>query len=141
MRSSSGDCPIPQSGFPVQDRRGFTLIEVLVALAILAIAFTAVLRANLHMQDSILSSRRQTAATLLASDLLARVESKGVSQWSRYSGRKKRSGLAFSWRVRIERTAAEGLSRVRVEVRQREGENILARREAFFRRDSGEWAE
>ncbi|MCF8030427.1 MAG: type II secretion system minor pseudopilin GspI [Desulfohalobiaceae bacterium] len=138
MRTFSGNCPTPQSTFTVQDQRGFTLIEVLAALAILAIAFTAVLRANLQVQDSILSSRLQTAATLLASDLLARVESKGVSRWSRYSGRKKQSELAFSWRVRIERTAAEGLSRVRVEVRQREEENVLARREAFFRRDSGE---
>jgi len=123
-------CPTGEEGLSSQ--AGFTLIEVLVAMAVLGIAFTAVLRANLQVQDSILSARRQTAATMLASGLLARIESQGVSSWSRYSDREKQAGLEFSWRVRINRTNAEAIRRVRIEVRGREGEEVLARREAFL---------
>lgn len=118
------------------DRSGFTLIEVLVAMAVLAIAFTAVLQANLRVQDSILASRRQTAATLQASDLLARIEAKGVGQWSRYSGTEERLGLGFSWRVRTERTSAGDIQRVRVLVREQGEEEVLARREAFLQKAS-----
>lgn len=111
---------------------GFTLIEVLAAMAILAIAFTAVLQANLRIQDSILASRRQTAATMLASGVMARIEFEGVDQWSRFSGSEERLGLAFSWRVRTERTSARDLHRVRVLVREQGKDDVLARREAFL---------
>jgi len=114
--------------------QGFTLIEVLAAMAILAIAFTAVLQANLRIQDSILASRRQTAATMLASGIMARIESEGVDQWSRFSGSQERLGLALSWRVRTERTAARDLQRARVLVREQGKDEVLARREAFLER-------
>jgi general secretion pathway protein I len=117
---------------------GFTLIEVLVAMAILAIAFTAVLRANLQVQDSILTARRETAATILASGLLARIEAQGPQRWSRYRGREEQAGLVLSWRVRISGTPAEALRRVVIEVREREGGEVLARREAFLREGSGQ---
>lgn len=120
----------------VTNPSGFTLIEVLVALAILAIAFSAVLQANLRVQDSILASRRQTEATMLASRLMARIESKGVGQWSRYSGRQERLGLAFSWRVRKERTSAGDLQRIRIFVRAQGEEKVLAHREAFLKKAS-----
>jgi len=110
------------------------LIEVLAAMAILAIAFTAVLQANLRIQDSILASRRQTAATMLASGIMARIESEGVDQWSRFSGSQERLGLALSWRVRTERTAARDLQRARVLVREQGKDEVLARREAFLER-------
>jgi len=111
---------------------GFTLIEVLAALAILAIAFTAVLQANLRVQDGILASRRQTAATMLASGVMARIESEGVGKWSKYSGSQERLGLALSWRVRTERTSARDMQRVRVLVREQGKDDVLARREAFL---------
>ena len=114
--------------------QGFTLIEVLAAMAILAIAFTAVLQANLRIQDSILASRRQTAATMLASGIMARIESEGVDQWSRFSGSQERLGLALSWRVRTERTSARDMQRVRVLVREQGKDDVLARREAFLER-------
>lgn len=134
-RSHMGEGGLSEPG---AGREGFTLIEVLVALAILGIAFTAVLRANLQVQDGILASRRQTAATMLASGLMARIESQGVGRWSGYSGREEQAGLAFSWRVRISGTSAESLHRVRVVVRKEEGEGILARREAFLLEDAGQ---
>ena len=129
--------PDGASWAPGTSRAGFTLIEVLVALAILGIAFTAVLRANLQVQDSILAARRQTAATMLASAVLARIEAQGVRQWSRYENRQEQAGVRLVWRVRMDSTLAEGMRRVLVTVRAAEGERVLARREAFFPEGSG----
>ncbi|MEF8824642.1 MAG: type II secretion system minor pseudopilin GspI [Desulfohalobiaceae bacterium] len=134
MRRYPGQYMIGNAGAFTGNTGGFTLIEVLAAMAILAIAFTAVLQANLRIQDSILASRRQTAATMLASTVMARIESEGVDQWSRFSGREERLGLALSWRVRTERTSARDLQRVRVLVREQGRDDVLARRESFLER-------
>ncbi|MBW4964490.1 type II secretion system protein, partial [Sulfitobacter sp. CW3] len=63
---------------------------------------------------------------------MARIESKGVGRWSKYSGNQERLGLALSWRVRSERTSARDLQRVRVLVREQGKDEVLARREAFL---------
>jgi type II secretion system protein I len=78
-----------------RDARGFTLVEVVVALAVLAIAFTALL--GLHVRSLRLAAREQsyTQALLLARTLLTEAElaplpAPGVSSGdfeSRYPGR------------------------------------------------------
>ncbi|HOJ13564.1 MAG TPA: type II secretion system minor pseudopilin GspI [Deltaproteobacteria bacterium] len=54
-------------------RRGFTLIEVLVALTILAIAFTWLISAHGQSIDMATRSRFLTTATLLAQERIAAV--------------------------------------------------------------------
>ena len=62
------------------DARGFTLLEVVVALAILATAFTALL--GLHTQNlkTIARDRGYTEALFLAREKLAQIELQGVPE-------------------------------------------------------------
>ena len=80
-------------------QRGFTLMEIIVALAILAVALTALMQAFSGGLRAATASERQAAATLIARSLLERI------------GRDvplvpgERSGLTddgYRWLVRIE---------------------------------------
>jgi general secretion pathway protein I len=53
---------------------GFTLLEVLVALVILAIALGAVIKVSGQSAQALLQMRADTAATLMAEDLCARLQ-------------------------------------------------------------------
>ena len=57
---------------------GFTLIEVLVALAILAIALSAALRATNISTDTAITLRQKTLASFVANNLLAEAVAKRI---------------------------------------------------------------
>ena len=81
---------------------GFTLIEVLVALAILAIALTSVYR--LQGQSFLMSdeARFYTVAPLLAQRKLAEVERQGMKNAHDGSGDFGSSFPGYTWTVRVE---------------------------------------
>ncbi len=56
------------------DEKGFTLLEIMVAAAIMAIAFTAVLRAHSHSISMNMAANFHTQAPLLAAKVLAEWE-------------------------------------------------------------------
>lgn len=59
--------------------QGFTLLEVLVALVILAIALGAVIKVSGQSAQALLQMRADTAATLMAEDLCARLQLAAVA--------------------------------------------------------------
>jgi len=71
----TGRSPRPQGG--VRVRRGFTLVEVLVALTIVAVALMASLRATASMSTSALDLRQRTLALWSAENRLAQIRIQG----------------------------------------------------------------
>jgi general secretion pathway protein I len=100
--------------------KGFTLLEVLVAVAILAIAMVAILKANVQSLDTLTKSRETSTASLLAASKLAEIEAAGVANWSELRGDFGEDYPDYIWEVETSSTEVEGLVRLVVVV-QRSG--------------------
>ena len=91
--------------------KGFTLLEVLVAVAILAIAMVAILKANVQSLDTLTKSRETSTASLLAASKLAEIEAVGVVNWSELRGDFAEDYPDYTWEVETSSTEVEGLVR------------------------------
>ena len=99
--------------------RGFTLIEVLVALAIVALGMAGVLAALTSAADSTARLRDKSLGEWIALNQISTVRltlsapKEGKSEEDiDYAGRK------WHWRQRVEKTDVPGLLRITVDVRQ-----------------------
>lgn len=102
------------------DKGGFSLLEVMVALAVLAITFTALL--DLRNRDTVrhLHSGKVTTATLLAQERLAALELSGPADAGDLSGTVPGFG-EFAWSAQVAPTAFDSVREVRLRVFWSEG--------------------
>ncbi|MDD5434104.1 MAG: type II secretion system minor pseudopilin GspI [Nitrospira sp.] len=94
---------------------GFTLLEVMIALLIIATSFVVLLHSR---NQSILAAdyaRRMTIATLLASEKMGEMEQGGVSSSGDNSGGFE-DYPGFSWQSTVSDTAYEHMKEVKVEI-------------------------
>jgi general secretion pathway protein I len=101
----------------VSARKGFTLVEILVALAILAIALTAGMRALTQATDSAASLKARTLALWVAQDRLAAAQIE--SPWPRighYTGDAAQAGSAFVWKAHVTTTPNPAFRRIEIVV-------------------------
>ena len=105
----------------IPDGRGFTLLEVMVAVAILAIALVAILKANVQSLNTLAETRARTTASLLAASKMAEVEAVGAADWSEFQGDFGEDYPSLTWQVETAPTEVEGLMRVTVIVEAEEG--------------------
>jgi general secretion pathway protein I len=99
--------------------RGFTLIEVLVALAILAIALAAAVRASSIAIDGANETKLRTLATWVAQNRLAETTAAtgaSLPGTSETSGRTSMANIEFEWRQKISSTPNEGFRQIDVTV-------------------------
>jgi len=102
---------------------GFTLLEVLIALAILAIAMAAVARASAQMTDSSHELKLRLLASWVADNHMA--EHAAQSVWPDLgvkSGEVEQAGLPLRWEERVTNTPNTAFRRIEIKVYQRDHE-------------------
>jgi general secretion pathway protein I len=106
--------------------KGFTLIEVMVAMAIAAIGLAAVAASVSQMVDSGTSMQQRTYASWIAQNKIAELRLANVlPEVSETSGDTMFANREWLWRATISETGIENLFRVDVEVGLADGgENI-----------------
>lgn len=98
---------------------GFTLLEVMVSLAILATAFVAALKLHSDSIEMLISSRIHTKAAELAQYKMTEIELVGLKNIALMSGEFEELAPDYTWNVDIESTTSEQWKKVTVSVKNR----------------------
>jgi general secretion pathway protein I len=117
--------------------RGFTLLEVLVAMAILATAMGAIIQAVGHSANQLGYVRNQTFASWVALNEINRILLE--REWPEVTTLKGTTEMAtqeWQWEMEISATSDEDLRRLDVTVGLADGEAALATLTAFKGRPS-----
>lgn len=111
--------PLPRCPDLRRTRAGFTLVEVLVALAIVAIALLSALRAAGMATESMQDLRGRLLAGWVADNRLA--EHRARRAWlpvGEQSGQADQGGLSFGWREEVVATPHPAFRRVDIFVHE-----------------------
>ena len=93
-------------------RKGFTLLEVMVAMAILAIALVAVFQSQSQSVSMAGRTRFLTTASLLAQGKMAELEATDPKEISSSSGSFSEDFPDYFWRVELTDTAFQYLKKI-----------------------------
>ena len=135
-------CEPPAGDRAANGACGFTLLEVMVALAILAIALTSIYR--LHGQTLTMSARARfySLAPLLAKAKLAEIERQGIKDTTGSSGDFGQAYPNYRWSSTIEEINSDmikdnryHMARIEVTVTQDENESYRLRTYRFYADD------
>jgi len=114
--------------------RGFTLLEVLVALAVLAIALAAVMRVTIQSIETSISLRNHLEAQWVAENRMT--EHQLRRDWpstDTTSGTTEFNGRRWFWREQVSATPIAGFRRIRIDVRAHRNREVLGRIIGFLR--------
>ncbi|MBB5015894.1 type II secretion system minor pseudopilin GspI [Rehaibacterium terrae] len=99
-------------------QRGFTLLEVLVALAILAVAMLALVRTASMEAAALIQSREHTHAQWVASNAIAEARlARDLPAQGLREGEETLGGRRWHWQMSIAPTPTPGIRRLDVAVR------------------------
>ncbi len=95
---------------------GFTLLEVLVALVIVAVALAALARAGSQALNAQAALEERTLALWVADNVVAEIRLEGVSAPGRRQGQRRMGERDWVWQALIQPAPGEQLLRVDVAV-------------------------
>lgn len=102
---------------PIDRRRGFTLLEVLIALVVLSLALTALVHAASVSTRDFGDLRERSYAGWIAANVLTELRLKERAPApGRRDGQQRYAGREWFWRVEIEGTQEPRIRRVEVHV-------------------------
>ena len=86
----------------MQKQKGFTLIEVMVALVVISVALVAVITAYLQLLNALRNTENYNQAVLISSEQMGLLEDEirrrgGEVNLSQYSGEETRGTRSFKW--------------------------------------------
>ncbi len=118
----------------LQQNRGFTLLEVLVALAVLAIVMGAIIKAVAESVDNLAYLRDKTVASWVALNKINEVRlQKNWSGSGTTQGSTEMADREWHWELRISKTADQDLRRLDIAVRSQINDPPLVELIAFRR--------
>lgn len=101
----------------MRSSRGFTLIEVMVALVIVAFALTAIAASMNQMIDSATAMRDRTYASWIAQNKITEIRLAGaMPEASTTSGELDYANTRWSWRAAVSETGIDNFMRIDVSV-------------------------
>ena len=109
----------------MRHEQGMTLIEVLIALAILGIALTAVLHAATVSLRQSYYLQQKTLATWAGLEILEQIEAglrEAPSDGSTLQGESMQGGISWTWEASRKASPQKGISRLDVSVAPAAGE-------------------
>lgn len=107
-------------------QRGFTLIEVMVALAIAALALAAVAASVSQMVDRGVAMQDRIYSSWIAQNLLAEMRlANEIPEVDETTGELEFAGLEWAWRTVVSETGIENLFRVDVEIRYAGSDDVI----------------
>jgi len=97
---------------------GFTLLEIMVAISIIAIVLVSVY--GMHSQTISMNyiSRFQTTAPMLAKQVLTEIESKQIDDLVDDSGDFGKEFSGYKWKVSVKEVESEALGEIAKDLRQ-----------------------
>ena len=111
---------------------GFTLVEILVAIAILAVALAATSRAAHVATDGALQTRHRLLATWAAQNRVAELRARGVyPPVASTRTETSQAGLALVIDETVSETPNPGIRRVDLAVSQRDAAQVITRLTAY----------
>ncbi len=122
---------------PRNKKAGFTLVEVLVALAILAIALSAAVRAASVATDSAYDTKLRTLATWIAQNRISELSSQvtvsnALPGAGDTEGKSTQAGIELAWAQKISDTPNPGFRKVEVKVLRPASTQVLVSLNAYL---------
>lgn len=111
--------------------RGFTLLEVLVALTILGLVMLALVRVAAQEAESLRHLRERTYAGWIASNAIAELRLSGQVQPGRREGEVEFAGRRYRWQALTQDTPVAGIRRIDVVVLGEDGSETLGQLTGF----------
>ena len=106
---------------PESQAKGFTLLEVLVATTVIAIALAAIIRLSAMSSSNLAHLRDKTFAHWVAMNQMAELQaSDSYPAIGRSSGEEEMAGREWYWTMEVQKTPDKDLRRVEIKVRLEE---------------------